>query len=67
LFLRVLEQNPKQFAALYSLAVICLNTGRALDGLHYADRCALAESGSTQSWYIHGSAKSLLQQQQQHC
>lgn len=56
IFRRVLEGNPNQFVALYSLAVIGLNSGKAEEGLHFAERCRLAEPGAAASWYIHGAA-----------
>lgn len=56
IFKQLLESNPNQFVALYSLAVIGLNSGRAEEGLHFAERCRLAEPGAAASWYIHGAA-----------
>jgi predicted O-linked N-acetylglucosamine transferase (SPINDLY family) len=56
LFRQALDINPNQFVALYSLAVIGLNGGKAEEGLHFAERCRLAEPRSASSWYIHGAA-----------
>ena len=56
LFRQVLEGHPSHFVALYSLAVIGLNGGRAEEGLHFAERCRLAEPGIAASWYVHGAA-----------
>jgi protein O-GlcNAc transferase len=56
IFRTLLESNPNQFVALYSLAVIGLNSNKAEEGLHFAERCRLAEPGAAASWYIHGAA-----------
>jgi protein O-GlcNAc transferase len=56
LFRQALEINPNQFVALYSLAVIGLNGGGVEEGLHFAERCRLAEPRAAASWYIHGAA-----------
>jgi len=56
LFQQALEINPNQFVALYSLAVIGLNGGRAEVALQFAERCRHAEPRSAASWFIHGAA-----------
>ena len=56
LFRQALEINPNQFVALYSLAVIGLNSANVEEGLHFAERCRLAEPQAAASWYIHGAA-----------
>jgi predicted O-linked N-acetylglucosamine transferase (SPINDLY family) len=55
LFKQVLEANPNQFVALYSLAVIGLNGGNPDEALQHAERCRFAEPNAAASWYIYGA------------
>lgn len=56
LFQEILEANPNQFVAAYSMAVLQLNGGTAAEGLRYAERCLVVEPTAAPSWYIHGAA-----------
>jgi predicted O-linked N-acetylglucosamine transferase (SPINDLY family) len=56
IYSEILANNPKQYVALYSSAVISLNTGKADRALGFAERCKQADSSSASSWYIYAAA-----------
>jgi predicted Zn-dependent protease len=54
-FQEALALQPDHFAALYSIAVVCLNLGEGGEGLAYAERCAASHPNAALSWYMRGS------------
>ncbi len=55
-FLKALEMQPSNAAALYSLAAIRLNQGRHQDALGFGERCVRSNLGSSLGWYIYAAA-----------
>ena len=60
LFQQALSLHAENFAALYSLAVVCLTLGDHEEGLVYAEKCVREHSRSAMSWYIRGCALKML-------
>ena len=65
LFQGILRLQPGNAAALYSLAVIALNTGRREEALRYADRGVEANAGAPHLWFVRGAALQALHRREE--
>jgi nucleotidyltransferase substrate binding protein (TIGR01987 family) len=55
LFTEVLNKDPYNAAALYSLAVISANKGESNEALALAERCMQINKGHVLVWFLHGT------------
>ncbi len=65
LFRQILENNPDDLVALYSLGVLTLNDGDPAAALHYFDRAAHLNPHFPQTWFNRGVVLQRLQRHQE--